>query len=63
MGPMFRYHPNALKCWLIIKPNKYEEAMEAFQNTGINVTTEGRRHLGAALGSTDFPEDSQGGTR
>ena len=28
--------------------------MEAFQNTGINVTTEGRRHFGAALGSRDF---------
>ena len=54
MGPMFGYHPNALKCWLIVKPNKYEEAMEAFQNTGINITTEGRRHLGAALGSRDF---------
>ena len=57
MGPMFGYHPNALKCSLIVKPNKYEEAMEAFQNTGINVTTEGRRHLGAALGSRDFLED------
>ena len=57
VGPMFGYHPNALKCWLIVKPNKYEEAMEAFQNTGINVTTEGRRHLGAALGSRDFLED------
>ena len=30
--------------------------MEVFQNTGINVTTEGRRHLGAALGSRDFLE-------
>ena len=57
MGPMFVYHPKAIKCWLIVKPNKYEEAMETFQNTGINVTTEGRRHLGAALGSRDFLED------
>ena len=57
MGPMFGYHPNALKCWLIVKPNKHEEAIEAFQNTGINVTTEGRRHLGAALGSRDFLQD------
>ena len=57
MGPMFGYHPNAIKCWLIVKPNKYEEAMEAFQNKGINVTTEGRRHLGAALGSREFLED------
>ena len=57
MGPMFGYHTNAIKCWLIIKPNKFEEAMEAFQNTGINITTEGRRHHGAALGSRDFLED------
>ena len=48
---------HALKCWLIVKPNKYEKAMEAFQNTGINITTEGRRHLGAVLGSRDFLED------
>ena len=41
MGPMFGYYPNTLKCWLIVKPNKYEEAMEAFQNTEINVTKEG----------------------
>ena len=31
--------------------------MEAFQNTGINVTTEGCRRLGAALRSRDFLED------
>ena len=46
MGPMFGYHPNAIKCWLIVKPNKYEEIMEAFQNTGINVAMEGHRNLG-----------------
>ena len=28
-----------------------------FQNTWINVTTEGRRHLGTALGLRDFLED------
>ena len=51
IGPMFGYHPKAIKCWLIVKPNKYEEAMEAFQNTAINVTTEGCCRLGAPLGS------------
>ena len=50
IGPMFGHHPKA-KCWLIVKPNKYEEAMEAFQNTAINVTTEGGCHLGAPVGS------------
>ena len=54
IGPMFGYHRNAIKCWLIVKPNKYKEAMEAFQNIGVNTCTEGRRHLGAALGSRDL---------
>ena len=57
MGPMFGYHPNAIKCWLIVKPNKYEEAMEAFKNMGINLTTEGCHHLGTALGLRDFLKD------
>ena len=45
MGSMFGNHQNTIKYWLIVKPKKYEEAMEAFQNAGINLTTEGRRHL------------------
>ena len=54
---MFGYHSNAIKCWLIVKPNRYEEALEAFQNRGINVTEEGLRHLGAVFGSREFFED------
>ena len=31
--------------------------MEVFQTTGINEITDGRRHIGPALGSRDFLED------
>ncbi|EDO42709.1 predicted protein [Nematostella vectensis] len=50
-GPDLGYFPNAVKCWLVTKPEKEESARKIFEGTGINITTEGRKHLGAALGS------------
>ena len=44
------YFPNAKKCWLIIKPEREEADREVFRDTAINVTIEGHKHLGAALG-------------
>ena len=38
-------------CWLVIKPDKEETARSIFEKTAINITTKGRKHLGAALGS------------
>ena len=48
------YFPNPQKCWLIVKPEKARPGKEIFSKTTINITTEGRKHLGAALGSTVF---------
>ena len=56
-GPGLGYFPNAKKCWLIVKPCREEEARELFAGTAINVTTEGRKHLGAALGSRSYLEE------
>ena len=50
-GPALGYFPNAWKCWLIIKPEREQAAREVFRGTAINVTMEGHKHLGAALGS------------
>ena len=50
-GPQLGYFPNAKKCWLIIKPEREEADREVFRDTAINVTIEGHKHLGAALGS------------
>ena len=47
-GPSFGYFP---KSWLVVKPEKYEEALQVFANTGINVTKEGRKYLGGYVGT------------
>ena len=59
-GPAFGYFPNAKKCWLITKPEKEEEARAVFGATAINITTEGHKHLGAALGSRSYFEEYVG---
>ena len=48
-------------CWLVVKPEKEGRAKEMFAGTGINITTEGRKHLGAALGSRSYLEHYVGG--
>ena len=54
-GVKFGYYVNENKSWLILKdPSKIQLARDTFQGTAINFTTEGMRHLGAALGSEDF---------
>ena len=45
-GPSFGYFPKASKSWLVVKENKFEEAKQIFEGTGINITTEGRKYLG-----------------
>ena len=36
---------------------KHEEAHELFRDSPINITVEGKRHLGAAIGSSQFKEE------
>ena len=59
-GPPLGYFPSPPKCWLIVKPEKEQAAKEILSETAINITTEGRKHLGAALGSRDFLEEYVG---
>ena len=56
VGSPLGYYPNPKKCWLVVKPEKEGRAKEMFAGTGINITTEGRKHLGAALGSRSYLE-------
>ena len=60
-GPPLGYYPNSKKCWLVVKPKKEGRAKEMFAGSGINITTEGRKHLGAALGSRSYLEQYVGG--
>ena len=37
-GPSFGYHPKASKSWLVVKEEKYDEALRVFDGTGMNLT-------------------------
>ena len=55
IGPQFGYFVNSSKSFLIVKKETHLPMVNAiFENTGIQVTTQGRRYLGAAIGSADF---------
>ena len=54
LGPSYGYLANPSKTWLIMKPKHLPEATKVFHDSGINTTTEGKRHLGAALGGKSF---------
>ena len=54
-GPKFGYIVNEPKSWLIIKDsNNVNYAKDLFKDSNIKFTTDGKRHLGAAIGSDDF---------
>ena len=57
IGPDFSYYPNGKKCWIITKPDGEIIVKEAFKGTAINVTVQGQRHLGAAVGSREYFEE------
>ena len=55
MGPKYGYHPKPSKTVLILKDQSLiMEAKRIFGGTGIKLTTEGERHLGAVIGSDGF---------
>ena len=45
-----------LKSWLIIKRQHLEEATHLFKDSQVNITDDGRKHFGAAVGSNTFKE-------
>ena len=57
IGPSYGYFPNAAKTWLVVHPVHLEEARLLFVNTGVQISTDGRRELGAPLGSSSFVEN------
>ena len=56
-GPKLEYFPKANKSWLIEKPEKYEIAKDIFKDTNLNITNEGKRHLGAVAGTEEFRKE------
>ena len=57
IGPTYGYFPKASKTILILKDETLlHEAKSLFEHSGLQITCEGQRHLGAAIGSDDFRE-------
>ena len=59
-GPIIGYTPNAAKSVLIVKPELYDSGVEIFNGSGVVVTKDGQRHLGAVLGTKEFKEEYVG---
>ena len=55
IGPSYGYFPNAIR--ILVKEGHISEAQSLFNGSNVNVTTEGRRLLGAAIGSKSFVTD------
>ena len=53
-GPEYGYFPNAAKTWLVVKEEKLEEAHSIFRGTNVSITSDGRKLLGAAIGTAHF---------
>ena len=56
-GPAYGYFPNPSKTWLVLKPEHLPEATTIFQDTGVNLTCDGRPYLGTPLGSSVYSAD------
>eukprot|EP00794_Sanderia_malayensis_P018637 gene18637-biopygen15703 len=57
VAPKVGYYPKSTKSWLIVKPEKKDLAQKLFNDTNINITVDGQRHLGAVIGSADFRQN------
>jgi hypothetical protein len=54
LGPLHGYFPNSLKTKLLVKPQYLSTAEALFNNTGIQICSDGGKYLGGALGSDEF---------
>lgn len=59
-GPEIGYLPNPTKSVLIVKPEHYDQALVTFANSGITVTKDGQRHLGAVIGTEEHKKEYVG---
>ena len=50
-GPAYSYFPNAVKIWLVTKPETFDMAIIDFAGTDVQIMQNGHQCLGAAIGS------------
>ena len=51
------YFPNAIKKFLVVKPDKEDKAQSLFAGTGVALNASGKRYLGGAPRQASFEED------
>ena len=58
VGPTEQKWPRvkSINSWILVKEAIAEEAKRQFSGTGVQITTEGKRLLGAAIGTDEFVE-------
>ena len=56
-GKKFGYLVNGIKSWLIVKSEQLANEARAVFGDSVNITTEGKRHLGAVIGSTSYKQE------
>ena len=56
-GPFLGYYAKPEKSWLIVKPEHLKLAEEVFEGSGLQITTQGQRHLGAVIGSEEYKDE------
>ena len=54
IGRGYGYYPNANKTLLLMKPDHAVAARDIFDGTGIQLVTDGAKHLGSAVGTDEF---------
>ena len=56
-GPLYGYHAEPSKSWLIVKEEKLEEAKTIFAGTAVTISSTGKKHLGAVIGHPDHKRE------
>jgi hypothetical protein len=57
IGKQHGYYVNGSKSWLIVKSNEAAERAKTIFGDSVNITTEGKRHLGAVIGSAEYKKE------
>ena len=54
IGPQHGYFPNEIKTYLVVKPDREDQARDLFSQTDVQITCAGKNYLGGALGTESF---------
>ena len=56
VGKLYGFLVNGPKCWLIVKTEEMVQLAKELFGNKVNITSEGKRHLGATIGSQNYKQ-------